>query len=180
MIKALLENTKRGVQIKEDSKTRIIDLFESLIEAEGTKRIILLLEILFIASQSDYDQLSSGTFQHDFSDVHKNQITSVYEYSYKNYKEAITLKKIAEVANVSPYSFCRFFKSKTNKTYTQFLNEIRIGQACKLLIEDNINVKQICYESGFNNFASFHKYFKAITGVSPLKYQTGFLNKAKS
>ncbi|HEY0246136.1 MAG TPA: helix-turn-helix domain-containing protein, partial [Mucilaginibacter sp.] len=67
-----------------------------------------------------------------------------------------------------------YFKSRTRKTYTQFINEIRVWHACKLLLENKINVKQICYESGFHNFASFHKYFKSITGKSPLIYQKTF------
>jgi len=96
-----------------------------------------------------------------------------------NFKSAIKLDEIATVANISPNSFCRFFKSRTRKTYTQFINEIRIGNACKLLIEEKINLKQICYESGFNNFSSFHKFFKEITGKSPLQYQKEFLTQSK-
>ena len=87
------------------------------------------------------------------------------------------MEEMAAVANISPNSFCRYFKSRTRKTYTQFISEIRVGHACKLLIEDSMNVKQICYESGFHNFASFHKHFKIITGKSPLNYQKSYLQK---
>lgn len=87
------------------------------------------------------------------------------------------MEEMASVANISPNSFCRYFKSRTRKTYTQFISEIRVGHACKLLIEDSMNVKQICYESGFHNFASFHKHFKMITGKSPLTYQKSYLQK---
>jgi YesN/AraC family two-component response regulator len=54
------------------------------------------------------------------------------------------------------------------------LIELKVGYACKLLIENKVVVKQLCYESGFNNFASFHKFFKQITGKSPLTYQKEF------
>ncbi|PTS99390.1 AraC family transcriptional regulator, partial [Pedobacter sp. HMWF019] len=57
-----------------------------------------------------------------------------------------------------------------------FLTEIKVGQACKLLIDNKLNIKQVCYESGFNNFASFHKCFKSITGKSPLIYQKEFIS----
>ncbi len=86
-------------------------------------------------------------------------------------------KRLPGVANISPNSFCRYFKSRTRKTYSQFLIEIRVGHACKLLIENNLSIKQLCYESGFNNFTSFHKYFKLITSKSPLTYQRNLWGK---
>jgi transcriptional regulator GlxA family with amidase domain len=85
------------------------------------------------------------------------------------------MEEVAAIACMSPNSFCRYFKSKTRKTYSNFLVEIRVGIACKLLIGNNLSIKQICFESGFNNFASFHKYFKMITGKTPLNYQREFI-----
>jgi AraC-like DNA-binding protein len=78
------------------------------------------------------------------------------------------------VGNIGPKSFCRYFKLKTRKTFTQFLTEIRVGFTCKLLIENKLSIKRLCYESGLNNFASFHKAFRIITGKSPLNYQKEF------
>jgi AraC-like DNA-binding protein len=108
-------------------------------------------------------------------DADDDRINKIYEYSLSNFREKISLKEIAEVANMSENSFCRYFKSRTRKTFMQFLIEIRVGHACKLLIENKMNIKQIYYESGFNNVTSFHKYFKIITGKSPLMYQRQFL-----
>src|SRR5690606_5437403 len=102
------------------------------------------------------------------------RIQAVFDYSIKNFKRKIKLEEIADVANISPNSFCRFFKSRTRKTYSQFLIELRVGYACKLLIETNQCLKRLCFESGFNNFTSFHKYFKIITGKSPMMYQREF------
>ncbi|RVU00460.1 AraC family transcriptional regulator [Mucilaginibacter limnophilus] len=176
LLKSTLENAKRGIQVKGKVKSHIAGILNSLLHAEGLNRIILLMEALAaIGQHSKYNHLSSMVFHHNFEDTDKDKINAIYEYSLANYKSQIKLNEIAEVANVSPNSFCRYFKSKTRKTYTQFINEIRVGNACKLLIENRINVKQICYESGFNNFASFHKFFKSITGKSPLSYQKEFL-----
>ncbi|HEY9342264.1 MAG TPA: helix-turn-helix domain-containing protein, partial [Hanamia sp.] len=113
-------------------------------------------------------------FRPDNVDVESERINAIYEYSIKNFRRKIQLEEIAEVANISPNSFCRYFKSRTRKTYSQFLIELRVGHACKLLIENNQCLKRLCYESGFNNFTSFHKYFKTITGKSPLIYQKEF------
>jgi AraC-like DNA-binding protein len=174
-LKTTLEHAKRGIQINGKAKDLVCNLFSELLNAEGSKKIILLLEVLIAAGQSKYEQLSSIAFHHEFEKPEKDRISAIYNYSFIHFRDSIKLEEIAEVANISPNSFCRFFKSKTRKTYTQFINEIKIGYACKLLIEDQLNVKQICYESGFNNFASFHKFFKAIMGKSPLRYQKEFI-----
>jgi AraC-like DNA-binding protein len=128
-----------------------------------------------IAECKQLDVLSSIGFKQELVEAESDRVNAIYDYSLKNYKRKIQLEEIAAVANISPNSFCRYFKSRTRKTYSQFLIEIRVGQACKLLIENNLSIKQLCYESGFNNFTSFHKYFKMITGKSPLNYQKEFM-----
>jgi len=175
-IKTILERAKRGLQITGKAKQRVAELLEQLLVAEGTQRIILLMEALSaIASCKQLVSLSSIGFKPELVEVESDRINAIYEYSIKNFQRKIQLEEIAEVANISPNSFCRYFKSRTRKTYSQFLIELRVGHACKLLIENNQCIKRLCYESGFNNFTSFHKYFKLITGKSPLTYQKEFI-----
>lgn len=175
-----MDNAKRGIQIKGKAKESIGILLGCILQSEGSSKIIHLMEALMtIGNCKHVSQLSSIVFQHNFEELDKDRINAIYEYSLRNFKTAIKLEEISAIANISPNSFCRFFKSRTRKTYTLFINEIRVGNACKLLIENKINVKQICYESGFNNFASFHKFFKLITGKSPLHYQKEFLTEPK-
>jgi AraC-like DNA-binding protein len=175
-IKTILERAKRGLQITGKTKQIVAELLEQLLVAEGTQRIILLMEALSaIASCKQLVSLSSIGFKPELVEVESDRINAIYEYSIKNFQRKIQLEEIAEVANISPNSFCRYFKSRTRKTYSQFLIELRVGHACKLLIENNQCIKRLCYESGFNNFTSFHKYFKLITGKSPLTYQKEFI-----
>lgn len=175
-IKTVLEKARRGLQITGKTRQQVADLLERLLNTDGSERIILLMEALMtIADCKQLTTLSSIGFKHDMVDAENERVNAIYEYSLKNYKRKIQLEEIAAVANISPNSFCRYFKSRTRKTYSQFLIEIRVGQACKLLIENNLSIKQLCYESGFNNFTSFHKYFKMITGKSPLSYQKAFI-----
>jgi len=177
-LKLLLERAQRGVQVQDKSKKLIGELIESILSAEGPKRITLLIEaLLAVENYSQSNFLSSIGFRHDFEETENDRINAIYNYSLANFKRKIQMEEMAAVANISPNSFCRYFKSRTRKTYTQFISEIRVGHACKLLIEDSMNVKQICYESGFHNFASFHKHFKIITGKSPLSYQKSYLQK---
>ncbi len=177
-LKTILEKAQLGLQVNDKQKKLIGELMESILLAEGPKRIIYLMEALAaIEASTHLTQLSSIGFRHEFEDTENDRINTIYNYSLANFKRKIQMEEMASVANISPNSFCRYFKSRTRKTYTQFISEIRVGHACKLLIEDNMNVKQICYESGFHNFASFHKHFKVITGKSPLTYQKSYLNK---
>jgi AraC-like DNA-binding protein len=175
-IKTVLEKARRGLQITGKTRQQVAELLERLLQTDGSERIIILMEALMtIADCKQPNTLSSIGFKHDMVDAENERVNAIYEYSLKNYKRKIQLEEIAAVANISPNSFCRYFKSRTRKTYSQFLIEIRVGQACKLLIENNLSIKQLCYESGFNNFTSFHKYFKMITGKSPLCYQKEFI-----
>lgn len=175
-IKVALEKARRGLQITGKTRQKVAELMEQLLHSDGTQRIMLLMEALnTIADCKQLTTLSSIGFKHDLVEAENDRVNAIYDYSLKNFKRKIQLEEIAAVANISPNSFCRYFKSRTRKTYSQFLIEIRVGQACKLLIENNLSIKQLCYESGFNNFTSFHKYFKLITGKSPLCYQKEFM-----
>ena len=177
-IKTVLDRSKRGLQITGKTRDQVAGLLDLLLHASDYHRIIYLMEALsIIANCKQLTTLSSIGFKYDMVEDEKDRINAIYEYSLKNFKRPIQLEEIAGIANISPNSFCRFFKSRTRKTYSQFLIEIRVGHACKLLIENNMSIKQLCYESGFNNFTSFHKYFKMITSKSPLIYQKEFMGQ---
>ena len=176
-IKTILEKAKRGLQVTGKSKQQVAEKLEQLLHSESSQRIILLIEALSaVANCKQLVTLSSIGFKPYLVKVESDRINSIYEYSIKNFRNKIQLEEIAEVANISPNSFCRYFKSRTRKTYSRFLIELRVGHACKLLIENNQCLKRLCYDSGFNNFTSFHKYFKMITGKSPLIYQKEFIS----
>ncbi|WP_295653231.1 AraC family transcriptional regulator [uncultured Mucilaginibacter sp.] len=175
-IKTLLEKAKRGIYVSGATAKTVAALIKKMVEAEGLQRIIILMEVLStIAGCNKLTFLSSIGFRHDFNDVENERINAIYEYSLANFRRKIQLSEIADVARISENSFCRYFKSRTRKTYSQFLIEIRVGDACKLLIENRLSIKQICFECGFNNLVGFHKYFKLITGKSPLSYQREYV-----
>src|SRR6218665_319155 len=171
-LKAILERAKRGIQVEGRTRDQVARLLQRMLTAQGTKKLLLLIEALnLIAGSDEVKILSSLGFRQNLKEVQNDRINCIYQYSFANYKRKIHMEEIASVANMSPNSFCRYFKSKTRKTYSNFLIEIRVGIACKLLLENRLSIKQICFESGFQNFASFHKYFKQITNKTPLNYQ---------
>lgn len=177
-INALLKMAQQGISVSGKTKERIKPLIDRmLVTRAGTMRIILLLEVLNIMALSeDLTKLNSCDFQcNDKSEI--DRLNEIYRYTTTNFIEKITLEEIASVACLSVTSFCRYFKSQTHKTYSQFLTEIRIGHACKLLVENKLSVSEICNESGFYNFSNFHRCFKLLTGQSPLEYKRSFSKK---
>jgi len=175
LIKVLLERSKRGLQITGGTKDKVAELLAAMLNTDGADRIIMLLKALnTVATTNPVNYLTSIGFKYDHNESENDRLNNIYEYSVRNFRKKIYLDEIAEIAGVSSNSFCRYFKSKTRKTYSQFIIEIKVGYACKLLIEDKLNIKQLCYDSGFNNFSTFHKHFKQVTGKSPLMYQKEF------
>ncbi|OKS86311.1 AraC family transcriptional regulator [Mucilaginibacter polytrichastri] len=175
LIRDTLEQAKRGIKISGEAQQTIGAKIEKIVNQEGVSKIICLMEILLnIGESKDNNFIASVGFQHNILENEKDRIYTIYKYALANFKKKITLEEISGIANMSPNSFCRYFKSKTRKSFSTFLNEIRVSHACKLLIENELHVKEICYESGFYNFSSFHKCFKNITGKNPLKYHKSF------
>ena len=174
LLKQVLQQAARGIRLRGNTSGQIATMLNEMLDTEGTDRIILLMQALLETARSgQMELLSSESYLHQH-ELREERLRDVYAYTYSNFKKKIQLEEIASVARISPTSFCRYFKSLTQKTYSQFLSEVRVGKACQLLINHSMDIKQVCYESGFNNFASFHKSFKQITGKSPLTYQKQF------
>lgn len=172
-IRSLLQKARKGIVIKGDTGKQAADMLNRMLNAGATEKLILLLNLLHVISRSeDLEFLSDSMISPDKDEM--DRINNVYRYSQMHFTRKIDLEEIAAVACISPNSFCRFFKSKTKKTFSRFLMELRVGHACKLLMESRLNNKRICFESGFNNFSNFHKCFKQVTGKSPLEYQKSF------
>ncbi|MFI5194976.1 MAG: AraC family transcriptional regulator [Chitinophagales bacterium] len=175
-IKTVLEKAKRGIMVSQKDSSAMQILIEKIRCSQGLERMIALLECLsYFGNIPKLTLLSSISFQQTFSETENERMHAIYDYALSNFKEKLYLDKIADVAGLVPNSFCRYFKSRTGKTFTQFLTEIRIGYACKFLIENKLSIKQLCYESGFNNAAGFYKCFKEITGKTPQEYQKEYM-----
>lgn len=171
-VRNILEKAKRGILIKGRHAVGIAAQIEQIYQHSGPAKIIALLECLVsIAALPQVALLSSIGFKHDFKEIESERMNNIYNFALNNFKRKIQLEEISEVADLVPNSFCRYFKTRTGKTFSRFLIDIRIGYACKLILENKLDIKQVCYESGYNNFTCFHKNFKLITGKTPKLYQ---------
>ncbi|BDD02852.1 AraC family transcriptional regulator [Aureibacter tunicatorum] len=176
-IKDLIKKSGRGLKITGETRDLIAPLLETLKDLEGFFRIIKMLEILNLIAEnleSDVEYLSSLSYSKFLKESDSKKINDVFEYVMQNFSENIKLSDVADIANMSVTSFCRYFKLRTRKTFSLFLNEIRVGHACKLLKENKYNISEICYECGFNNISNFNRQFKAITNYTPTEYKKKF------
>lgn len=166
----LLLQKNNGLQFEKKAKKEIADTIIAIEMAEGFQRFNLLLQCLYKISTSYKHQLLTANFA-DAGNKVNPAIEKIIDYSFKHYLEPITLKNIAAVAEMSIPTFCRFFKKNIKKTYFEFLQDIRISHACKLLTNTNKSIMEICYESGYNSWAHFSKQFKEIKQVTPSAYR---------
>lgn len=171
-VSELINRTYRGIHVVNDDTVKLTGMIEELVILDGFDRILGLLSVLNILSQSQQRlvYISSMSFALPQKDSDNKRINDVFEFIMNNYESEIRLEKISEIANMVPTSFCRYFKSRTRNTFTEFLIKIRVGQACRLLIEEEISVSQVCYRSGFNNLSNFNTHFKLLTGYTPSAY----------
>ena len=171
-IDRMLIASKVGLKIIGQSKSKIVKALSTIMHKDSFDRVLSLLTILgWIADEPEKKRLASLSFIDSYAKAPGSKLDIVYEYIFNNFKENIHLEQIAELAHMNPSSFSRYFKQVTNKTFTAFLNEVRIGFACKLILEQNkMNIAEIGFESGYNNLSNFNKQFKNVTGMTPTEY----------
>lgn len=175
LIRQLLDKAQTGLKFTGLTNSAMKEWIRKLTGLTSFERLIQLQLILYrLASSTEYESLSSPGFVESFKTTRNERISNVYEYVMYHFRQKITLEAIASVANMSEVGFCRFFKATTGKPFFGFLNEIRIGYACRLLMDSALNITQIAYESGFNNLAHFNRQFKATTQYTPQQYRESF------
>ncbi len=168
---SLLNASKGGIRFSEKLAPYIWEVFEN----EGVSRLLAFIKALEqLAISENQELLASEGFNIKPDETENERMRKILEFTLENYKEDISLETIAEIANLTVPSFCRYFKSRTRKTYIYFLNEIRLSNARKMLIDNQLDISQISIECGFQNLSHFHRIFKNQTGVTPMAYRRGF------
>jgi AraC-like DNA-binding protein len=167
----LLQKAGRGLAFHQQIVEKVGPLLLKMHSQAESRKLLSLLNVLIILSEEGtYDYMTPKGYMHDPS-IDEERMRCVHQYVYDHFSEAITLKEMAGVANMTETSFCRYFKSRTLKHFTQFLNEVRIAYACRLLSNNNYSVSNACFESGFNNLSYFNRQFKSIIKISPQQYK---------
>ncbi|HJS54348.1 MAG TPA: AraC family transcriptional regulator, partial [Chitinophagaceae bacterium] len=166
-LQQFLKNSSGGFRITGKKKKILAEKLVTISHNEGIDRLITFLEILKeLSGRKELQNLSKPIIQRNIKTYDGNRLNRVIEFTFKEFQRAISLKEVSTLANLTPEAFCKYFKTRTRKTYISFLNEIRVNHACRLLTEDK-SIAGICYDCGFTNLSNFNRIFKKIKQVSP-------------
>ncbi|KIO76764.1 transcriptional regulator [Pedobacter lusitanus] len=175
LVQNFLNKTKRGLKFYGDTKIQIINHIRQIKNSSGLKKLAIFLSVIDIMTASDeYEPITSDAFEISLNENDTKRIHDIYIYLMENFKSDIFLKDVAQIANLTPNAFCRFFKKHTRKSFSRFLNELRIAHACKLLPDKNLSVTNICYQCGYQNLTNFNKFFRLIMDCNPSMYRNRF------
>lgn len=178
LVNELLKRSGRGICFSKKFADRVKGKILKVAQSNGFDRLLELLKLLqYLAKAKDYRILAGQYYQLERHNFTSDRLTKVMHYLNTNYLGKVELKDVAGVANMHPSAFCRYFKENSGKSLSEFISEIRIGYACRLLLEGKMTVSQICYESGFNNLSNFNRTFKKNTGYTPTSYFEEFQRK---
>jgi AraC-like DNA-binding protein len=170
-IRELFERAKLGLSFQGKTRKIAANKLQKMLTLSHFERLVELLNIFHtLATATEFSVLNTTDKRFDFNHKDEDRINKVYEYVEQNYQQNVDIQAVADLTNLTIPSFCRYFKKITHITYTDFVNEYRINQACRLLYE-NKPIADICFEVGFNNISHFNKTFKQLKGKSPREYK---------
>ena len=175
-IRSLFKKAKRGIEYYGQTVNQLGTMMNSIIAAHGATSLIQLLQVLETMAQTKtYRLLHNADYAYKLKESETRRINLVINYAAQHFKERIALKSAAALLNMTPTSFSRYFSMKTSKSFSDFITELRIRHACKLLSEDdNKTISQVSYECGFNTLSNFNRQFKWYMKITPKAYREKF------
>lgn len=175
-IQHMLEDSQRGIRFSLKNYPHIQQMIKQMPNSQGISQIILILSLLEALSGCTQKKLAASPNYAPTSETFKDKkMEKIIAYLHKNYTRAIKLDEIASFAAMNPAAFCRYFKANTGKTLKEYILDMRIGYACKLLAAEDINISQISLECGFESVPHFNRSFRQQTGMSPTAYKKTML-----
>jgi AraC-like DNA-binding protein len=170
-ISQLLYDSQFGIKFSGTARNVLEVQMREMVGATGMDKLLRLIRMLdFMAKTEEKQLLASNGYSTIRKSADFNRFDKAHRYMIENFQQNIRLEVVAGVIGMTPTSFCRYFKKHTGKSFHTVLNEIRVGHACKLLIENKMNISGICFESGFRNLSNFNEQFRKIKGISPSQY----------
>jgi len=178
-IKTFLENARRGYCFSAKLTQQVSRKITRMVQLNEAEVLIELLSLLNqLSGTAGFSFIASAGYQVNANSKDPERMAGVYDYIFRHFNEDISLNQVASVACLSPEAFCRYFKKHTRKKFSEFLVEVRIGHACKLLQENRLGIHQISIQCGFNNISYFNRKFKLITQKTPVEYRSAFVQKS--
>jgi len=170
-VEALLKKARRGMKFSGKTKQVLTQLLQQITRQQDFKRLLTFMQILEVLTHTnEFDLLASQGYVNTYQAKDNDRIDRVFTYVFTHFKKDIQLDDVASLANMNKQAFCRYFKSRTQKTFVQFVNEVRISQACRLMTDGENQIAVLAYECGFNSLSNFNRFFKEIKDMTPREY----------
>lgn len=178
-VKTMLNHAQNGLSFPLPAILKIYALLDTLPETKGfyavTQFLTLLYELSFFTDSAH--KLSSSSFAKVEIQANSRRVQKIQQYINEHYQEEIRLNQLADMVGMSAVAFSRFFKLRTGKVLSDYIIDIRLGHASRLLVDSTMSVAEICYECGFNNLSNFNRIFKKKKNCSPKEFRENYCKK---
>ncbi len=179
LISGFFKLAERGIHISGKTKDNVSGKLEKLLLKKGLDKIIGLFEIFNTLSKSkDIRLITNETYKPEVDHAKTDRLSALYKYVQENFKSEISLRTAADLTFLTPQSFCRMFKKKTNKHFVEYVNEVRVSKACAYLLETDLPIADIAFKCGYKTISNFNKHFKEIAKTSPKTYRENITRRA--
>lgn len=172
-IRKMLALAEHGLAFPVSAIMKVYSALDTLaMEQEKFVQFLKFLYILYeLSLADDVKVLASSSFAHTSRNKESRRVQKVKQYINDHYSEPLRLNDLAALAGMSPVAFSRFFRVRTNRTLSDYIADIRLGFAARMLVDTTRNISEICYECGFNNLSNFNRMFKAKRGSTPREFR---------
>jgi AraC-like DNA-binding protein len=172
-IAVMLERAKHGLAFSQEALMRSYSLINELsAEQDPFEQFLKFLRLLYLLSKDEgARELSSVSFVSDGPRTDNSRVMKVKRYIDLNYAGDVSLPVLADIAGMTPPSLSRFFRMSTGRTVKDYIAEVRLGAAARLLVDTQLNIADICERSGYGNLSNFNRIFKARRGLTPKAFR---------
>lgn len=171
-LESWMHTAQRGIQFYGACKDNIVALMKRMLTEYGLRQVSSFMELIVCLTEAkEYRLLTSINYENPFKDKEQTRMEAIFKHIFSNFRREIPLTEIAAVASMSTYSFCRFFKSRTQQSFVDFVNDLRISYACRLMQEKEMNMAELASRAGFNHTTHFNRLFKRKKGLTPKEYR---------
>jgi len=174
-VRRLLQRAARGLEVRGSTRTAVTAHMLRIAQGDGLSRVIELLSILdALARSTELRTLATASYEPKLESADQGRMERVVDFIHSHLTEEIDRERLARLAHLSLGAFSRFFHSRTGKTVPEYINEVRIGRACRMLAEDAGNITDIAMDCGYRNLANFNRRFREVVGTTPSAYRQKF------
>lgn len=177
-VRKMFENARQGLCFPQEAIMKVYSKLDSLSsEKDAFTQTIMCVQILHELSLFDGRKLASSAYAKAPRTSTSKRVETIKDYIHRHYAEEITLDALADLISMSPSSCSRFFRSHAGRTITDYIMDVRLGNAARALVDTNESVAVICYNCGFNNLSNFNRVFKNKKGMTPREFRHVYKKK---